>query len=103
MWIGFQKTQGDIIVTLDCHYDLHIAHPSWFIDEAGNNPPPFTSYQLVEGEIIGGTLDASGFHPDRKYRCANPVFTNWTNHYLKELLNRLLIFRNLQHDFDSGF
>ena len=77
----------DIIVTLDCHYDLHIAHPSWFIDEAGNNPSPFTSYQLVEGEIVGGTLDASGFHPDRKYRCANPVFTNWTNHYLKELLN----------------
>lgn len=32
----------DIRITLDSHHPVHIAHPIWWIDRAGNHPKPFT-------------------------------------------------------------
>jgi len=33
---------NDIDVTLDSHHPVDIAHPAWWIDAAGQSPPPFT-------------------------------------------------------------
>lgn len=75
----------DIIVTLDCHNPLHIAHPIWYVDENGNPPPPFTCLVEDKGEILSGSLDASGFHASGKVRCRRMGFTKWTLNYLRSL------------------
>ncbi len=33
---------ADIHVTMDSHRLLDVAHPAWWVDADGNNPPPFT-------------------------------------------------------------
>ncbi len=33
---------ADIHVTMDSHRLLDVAHPAWWVDAEGNNPPPFT-------------------------------------------------------------
>ena len=75
----------DIIVTLDCHNPLHIAHPIWYADEHGNSPDPFKSLVEDNGEILCGTLDANGFHAEGKVRCRRLGFTSWTLNYLRTL------------------
>lgn len=83
---GMGDELDNIIVTLDSHHPLHIAHGMWFKDEAGNNPPPFTTMVEDGGEIVGGLLDSSGqFHADKKYHCARLGFTEWTVNYLRKL------------------
>ena len=75
----------DIIVTLDCHNPLHIAHPIWTLDEHDRALAPFTALKEDRGEIVYGGLDASGFHAKGKGHCQRPGFTKWTLHYLREL------------------
>jgi len=75
----------DVIVTLDCHNPLHIAHPIWYQDERGNPPPPFKALVEDKGEILIGSLDASGFHAEGKVRCRRAGFTKWTLAYLRAL------------------
>ena len=39
-----KRCKGDIaeiIVTLDSHRTIHIAHPIWWVDSDGNHPIPF--------------------------------------------------------------
>lgn len=38
----------DIIVTLDCHHVLDVAHPLMWVDALGNPPPPFTVITLED-------------------------------------------------------
>jgi len=38
----FGRKLQNIRVTLDSHHDLHIAHPCFWVDANGKNPPPFT-------------------------------------------------------------
>lgn len=40
----------DIIVTLDSHRTIHIAHPVFWIDGNGRNPPPFTLISAADVE-----------------------------------------------------
>ncbi len=75
----------DIIVTLDCHNPMHIAHPIWFIDEKGCPPAPFSTVVEDNGEMLVGTLDANGFNPTGKIRCRSIGFMVWTLNYLKTL------------------
>jgi len=77
----------DIIVTMDCHHPVDIAHPIWYQDEHGKSPPPFKSLAEDNGEILCGTLDANGFHAESKVRCRRMGFTSWTLNYLRDLLS----------------
>lgn len=76
---------SDIVITLDCHHPLHIAHPIWFQDEAKQPLKPFTCVKEDKGEILYGSLDASGFHAVGKATCRRAGFTTWTLHYLRKL------------------
>lgn len=75
----------DIVVTLDCHNPLHIAHPVWFVDEQGQHLAPFTTVVEDKGEMLYGSLDAGGFHAKGKARCKRVGFTKWTIDYLRAL------------------
>ena len=44
---------GDIVLTMDSHRLIHIAHPKYWVGSNGNNPDPFT---VISSEDI-----ASGF------------------------------------------
>ena len=77
----------EIIITMDCHNPMHIAHPIWFVDENGNHPAPFTTIVEDNGEMLHGTLGANGFTPQGKIRCRSLNFTNWTLNYLRILKN----------------
>ena len=37
-----------IAVSIDTHQPFQIFHPAWWIDENGNNPPPFTAITLAD-------------------------------------------------------
>jgi nicotinamidase-related amidase len=39
---------NNLFVSLDTHHSLHIAHPVWWVDSNGNNPPPFTQITLKD-------------------------------------------------------
>jgi len=43
------KSLWDINVTMDCHHDVHIAHPVFWIDSRGQHPTPFT---IISGEQV---------------------------------------------------
>ena len=39
-----------IDVTLDSHHTVDIAHPAWWMDRSGQEPPPFTSITTADAE-----------------------------------------------------
>jgi len=39
-----------IDVTLDSHHTMDIAHPGWWVDRQGGNPPPYTLITLAQVE-----------------------------------------------------
>ena len=86
---GFIERYGhrldDIIVTLDSHHPLHIAHPIWFNVE-GKEPAPFTTVIEDGGVMCFGNLDEQGtFHQTATGSTRHPGFATWTLEYLKEL------------------
>lgn len=64
----------DIIVTLDSHRTVHIAHPLWWVDQEGNHPSPFT---LIQEEDVTG--------PNPKFRAYNPEYQRRSIEYVKTL------------------
>lgn len=42
------STINRIVATLDTHHKLHIAHPTFWIDENNNHPTPFTSITCAD-------------------------------------------------------
>ena len=86
---GFIKRFGnqldEIVITLDSHNLLHIAHPIWFLQD-GKEPDPFTTVMEDNGTISFGSLDANGdFHQSGTGTTRHPGFADWTIKYLKEL------------------
>ena len=76
-----------IFPTMDSHYLLHIAHPIWFRDTAGNHPDPFTSMRIESGAIIGSQLTGSGSFQDiGEFTTTDPTKLRWTINYLEKLL-----------------
>jgi nicotinamidase/pyrazinamidase len=67
-----QKSIDNIIVTLDSHHYIHIAHPSWWSDAEGNAPAPFTPITLED--VTSG-----------KWKCAADEFQTMTEYYLGQL------------------
>jgi nicotinamidase/pyrazinamidase len=61
-----------INVTLDSHHMVHIAHPIWWINSAGEQPDPFT---LITADDV-----ATG-----KWRSFNPGFQKRSEEYVKAL------------------
>lgn len=59
-------------VTLDSHHPVHIANPSWWIDDAGGVPAPFT------------TITAADLHAGR-WRARNPAWQARSVEYLAAL------------------
>ena len=81
----FGSQLDDIIVTLDSHNLLHIAHPIWFLKD-GKAPDPFTTVMEQDGQIVFGTLDAQGdFQQESVGTTRHPGFADWTVEYLKKL------------------
>ena len=72
---AFIDTQGHlfsrIVVTLDSHNRVHIAHPIWWINEKGEHPAPFTA--LTHEEVKKGL-----------WRAAEPENEAWSLHYLEK-------------------
>lgn len=70
----FIETNGDtfnrIVVTLDSHNRMHIAHPVWWVDNEGNHPIPFT--RLTRDEVTKGI-----------WRAACPSEQAWSEAYMK--------------------
>lgn len=62
----------EIYITLDSHKAMDIAHPSWWMDESGSPPPPFTEISHQDA--------ASG-----KWIARNPQARDRSVAYLKEL------------------
>jgi len=72
-WILDNKSEiNHISCSLDSHHINDIAHPSYWKNKEGKNPPPFT--QIKSKDLENGTWHAS-----------NP---QWALHYLKELENQ---------------
>lgn len=69
-----KKDLDDIIVTLDSHRSIHIAHPVWWIDEKGNHP---NHYTLISED------DVTGNNP--KWRAYNKGFQQRSVEYVKKL------------------
>lgn len=61
-----------IIVTLDSHNKIHIAHPIWWIDAKGNLPEPFTRISIQD-------VDAG------RYQAADPAYRAWTRAYVETI------------------
>lgn len=74
MIIDNKSKIDDITVTLDSHRYLHVAHPIWWVDNAGNHPGPFT---------IINVDDVEGTNP--KWKAANPGFQKRSVEYVKAL------------------
>jgi len=57
----FIERNGDafsrVVVTLDSHNRMHIAHPAWWTDREGNPPAPFTA--ITAAEVQNGNWRAS--------------------------------------------
>jgi len=62
----------DIIVSLDTHQKLHIAHGLFWINEAGEHPPPFTPIPLSAVQ--------SG-----EWKTSQPQWQEWGLAYVKQL------------------
>lgn len=62
----------DIQITLDSHYYMHIAHPAYWMDKAGNPPKPFTLITI--DDVEKGT-----------WRPKNPDWKDWSLDYVKKL------------------
>ena len=64
----------DCVATCDMHRTLHIAHPIWWVNDAGNHPDPFTLIRLddVEG-------------PNPKWKAMNPGYQKRSVEYVKSL------------------
>lgn len=79
---------SDILVTLDSHSVIDIAHPAWFVDQNGNNPPPFTSVTL--DDYVAGKWKASSKTSSSEYEEARTMaylqnvkaVTIWPEHCL---------------------
>jgi len=70
-----RRRPGDIdkiIVTLDSHNKIHIAHPIWWIDAQGNPPDPFTPVSIED-------IDAG------RYQAREPSYRAWTRSYLETI------------------
>jgi nicotinamidase-related amidase len=63
---------GRIIVTLDTHHQMHIAHGGFWEDATGNSPAPFTI--ITSDEIKAG-----------KWKARQPELREWSLEYAKKL------------------
>jgi len=66
------KDIRQIVVTLDSHNKIHIAHPIWWIDADGKPPAPFTRISIQDVEA-------------GRYRAANPGHREWTRTYMETI------------------
>jgi nicotinamidase/pyrazinamidase len=62
----------EIIVTLDTHDAMDIAHPAWWVDADGNNPNPFTIISV--DDVTGG-----------KWKPVSSDNQRWALEYVNEL------------------
>jgi nicotinamidase/pyrazinamidase len=74
-----------ISVTLDSHHWNHVAHPSWFKDQHGNPPAPFTIMREENGQIIGCQYGPNGPQDVGIYTTAKPGYYARTCDYIKAL------------------
>lgn len=65
----------DIVVTLDTHARLHIAHPLWWENSAGENPNPFT---LITVEDIKNGV----------WKASDSEMQDYSASYAQQLLNQ---------------
>lgn len=66
------QSLDDIQITLDSHFNLHIAHPLWWQDASGKQPNPFTLITLEDVE-------------KGVWRPRNPAWNDWALEYVRSL------------------
>lgn len=76
-----------IVVSLDTHNPFQIFHPCWWIDENGNNPPPFTAI-TVKGLDDGSWKPVLHAQKSREYvqsleKNAKKTLVIWPYHCLQ--------------------
>jgi nicotinamidase-related amidase len=62
----------DLILSMDSHQAVHIAHPIFWRDKKGNHPAPFTP--ITSESVRSGEFSAS-----------NPSFQKWAEQYVEAL------------------
>lgn len=62
----------NIVVSLDTHQGLHIAHPLFWANDAGESPDPFTV--ISHEDYLNGA-----------WKPRDPKFKDWCHHYTKTL------------------
>ena len=66
------KGLGELVVTMDCHHVLDVAHPLMWVDAQGNHPAPFTTITLQD--VDNGT-----------WRAVRPAWQGRLLHYVSDL------------------
>lgn len=78
----------DVIVSLDTHQRMHVAHGLFWINEAGEHPAPFTP--ITEADVTAGV-----------WKTTDPKWQTWGMEYVQKLEanNRfvLLIWPEVRH------
>ena len=64
-----------IVITLDSHQRMHIAHAIFWVDDYGHHPPPFT---IISHEDVR----------TRKWRARDPTHQRAVEHYARQLDER---------------
>jgi nicotinamidase/pyrazinamidase len=72
-----KKTIDTIIITLDSHHTVHVAHPIWWVDENGNAPDPFTP--ITKEDVLSD---------NPVWKCREPEFQNITEYYISQLAEK---------------
>lgn len=62
---------GDIMVSLDMHHLVDIAHPAYWVDVNGNHPDPEAHTIITLDDVVQGVWKAS--NPDKQYWALNYV------------------------------
>lgn len=66
-----KRSLDEIVCTLDSHHYLHISHPVWWVDQAGNHPTPFTL--INEADVVGNNPKWKAFNPGYQKRSIDYV------------------------------
>lgn len=76
-----RRVIDDIMLSLDSHQQIHIAHPIFWVDSNGNHPSPFTV--ITAADVKSG-----------KYRAFNSAYQKWAEQYVESLdVNKKYVLR----------
>jgi len=74
-----------IHITLDQHHTMDISHPLWFVDDNGDEPPPFTIMRYDDGnDCFMGSIGPD-YQTERRYRTRKRGLHAYTKWYEQQI------------------